>query len=209
MRFLNFDNVLCLSPHPDDVEYSMLGSVLIHKDTHFDVFCLSAGGDFDKTTSSQRWLENGKIWSQIKNGDITFSDVRFLKEKGQDGWINYIEANFINKNNYDCIFIPTKDDSHFEHQIVNNLGAPLTRNKKISIVEYRTPSTLDSWSPNMFVEIDENSYDRKIKLLEYFETQRDRWYFKNEVLSSFHANYPSHKRGMQKVECYRILQLCK
>ena len=51
MRFLNFKRVLCLSPHPDDVEYSMAGSILKYKDTKFDLFCLSCGGakGFDET----------------------------------------------------------------------------------------------------------------------------------------------------------------
>ena len=28
MKLFNFDRVLCLSPHPDDVEYSMLGTIM-------------------------------------------------------------------------------------------------------------------------------------------------------------------------------------
>ena len=45
MKFLNYDKVLCLSPHPDDVEYAMLGSILKYKDTKFDIVVLSEGGD--------------------------------------------------------------------------------------------------------------------------------------------------------------------
>ena len=30
-KFLNFNKVLCLSPHPDDVEYAMLGSMIKFK----------------------------------------------------------------------------------------------------------------------------------------------------------------------------------
>ena len=49
MKFLNYDRVLCLSPHPDDVEYGMLGTILKYKDTQFDIIVLSQGGDFDKS----------------------------------------------------------------------------------------------------------------------------------------------------------------
>ena len=34
-KFLNFNKVLCLSPHPDDVEYSMLGTILKYNGTKF------------------------------------------------------------------------------------------------------------------------------------------------------------------------------
>ena len=37
MKLLNLNRVLCLSPHPDDVEYSMLGTIIKHQDTIFDV----------------------------------------------------------------------------------------------------------------------------------------------------------------------------
>ena len=36
MKFLGFDNVLCISPHPDDIEYSMFGTIDKYKDTKFD-----------------------------------------------------------------------------------------------------------------------------------------------------------------------------
>ena len=58
MKFLNYDRVLCLSPHPDDVEYGMLGTICKYKDTKFDIFVLSQGGDFDDTTSKERHLES-------------------------------------------------------------------------------------------------------------------------------------------------------
>ena len=33
MKFLNFNKVLCLCAHPDDVEYGMLGSMSKFTDT--------------------------------------------------------------------------------------------------------------------------------------------------------------------------------
>ena len=40
MKLLNFNRVLCLSPHPDDVEYSMSGTIMKCTDTIFDIVCL-------------------------------------------------------------------------------------------------------------------------------------------------------------------------
>ena len=36
MKFLNFNKVLCLGAHPDDVEYGMLGSMCKFTDKEFD-----------------------------------------------------------------------------------------------------------------------------------------------------------------------------
>ena len=38
MKLLNFDKVLCLSPHPDDVELGLAGSIIKYYDTDFDIF---------------------------------------------------------------------------------------------------------------------------------------------------------------------------
>ena len=48
MKLLNYDKVLCLSPHPDDVEYGMLGTICKYKDTQFEIVVLYKGVDFDK-----------------------------------------------------------------------------------------------------------------------------------------------------------------
>ena len=52
MKFLGFNKVLCLAPHPDDVEYSMGGTIIKHYNTQFDVLCLTQGGDCDITTGN-------------------------------------------------------------------------------------------------------------------------------------------------------------
>ena len=41
MKFLNLEKVLCISPHPDDVELAMMGTIMRHQETRFDVLCLT------------------------------------------------------------------------------------------------------------------------------------------------------------------------
>ena len=206
MKFLDFNKALCLSPHPDDVEYSMLGSINKYKNTVFDIFCMSMGGDFDQSTSQNRWDENKTVWKTFGNVSLKFSSSSFIKDHDEDYWVNKIETQILAKDEYDCIFIPTYIDSHFEHKIVNNIAPALARNKPLSIIEYRTPSTLDDWTPNLFSEIT-HYYLTKVGLLKLFESQKNKWYFKEDVLLSFHSNYPCHKRGLEKVESFKITQL--
>ena len=54
MKFLNYDTVLCISPHPDDVEYIMMGTFLNHVATLFIILNLCQGGDLDSTTGKSR-----------------------------------------------------------------------------------------------------------------------------------------------------------
>ena len=212
MKFLNFNKVLCLSPHPDDIEYSMGGTIIKNYDTHFDILCLTQGGDCDKTTSANRLDEVRNSWEStgITNVDLSFSPNKFLKEKGEDEWVNYIETNYIIPDTagytYDCICTPSSKDSHFEHKIVSNLGWPLTRVKSISLIEYYSPSALETWIPNTFIDISE-VYKTKLRMLKQFTSQQHRPYFKEDTIRGFHTNFQCSKKGTELVEQFKLKQL--
>ena len=208
MKFLDFDKVLIIGAHPDDVEYSLLASILKFKDTMFHVLILSAGGDYDKTTSRDRLKECKTIWKHVDNiigysaplpSDIPIGH-RFVKNLKHDQIIHYIET--VLDTDYDCVFTPPEQDSHFEHRIISGLGPALARKKRMGVITYRTPSTLDTWCPNLYVEI--HNLDEKIKLLSIFKSQSAHPYLKEEAIRYFHSNYQCLKRGMKYVESFKI-----
>lgn len=208
MKFLKFDRVLCIAPHPDDVEYSLAGTVIKYTDTVFDILCLTQGGDCDETTDITRLDEVKNSWavSNVNNYNLTFTSHRFLKELEQDEWISLIERDYTNIEKYDAIILPSTQDSHFEHRIVSNFGWPLTRIKSISLVEYCSPSTLETWVPNMFVDIKEQ-YETKLQMLKQFTSQQHRCYFKEEVIRGFHTNFQCSKKGFDLVEQFNLKQV--
>jgi LmbE family N-acetylglucosaminyl deacetylase len=206
MKFLNFNRVLCLSPHPDDTEYSIAGVVLKHQDTHFDILCLTQGGDCDSTTGESRIQEVLSSWAvaDTDNYSLHFSGIKYLKEKAVDEWINYIEQNFTRKFEYDCIMTTSEHDSHFEHVLISSFAAPLARVNPYSIIQYRSPSTLDKWTPNLFVSLKEFYYIKK-KMLNEFKSQIHHGYFSDAVLDGFHTNFQCMKKGQGFVESYKII----
>jgi LmbE family N-acetylglucosaminyl deacetylase len=206
MKFLNFNRVLCLSPHPDDTEYSIAGVVLKHQDTHFDILCLTQGGDCDSTTGVARTQEVINSWgaANADNYTLYFSDVKYLKEKAIDEWIYYIEHNFTKKFEYDCIMTTSEYDSHFEHVLISSFATSLARVNPYSIIQYRSPSTLDKWTPNLFVSLKEFYYIKK-KMLNKFKSQIHHGYFSDEVLDGFHTNFQCMKKGQGFVESYKII----
>ena len=166
MKFLNLNNVLCLSPHPDDVELGVMGTIFKYTDTKFDVLCLTKGGakGYDETNKIDRREEVNNAWkvTHPDNAKIYHSEKDYFEDLTEPGWINYIENKFVKKKKYSGILIPTGDDSMFEHRFVNKFGSALCRFSPMSLIEYHTVSTVNDWKPNLFIDI-ESVYPKKIK----------------------------------------------
>jgi LmbE family N-acetylglucosaminyl deacetylase len=205
MKLLGFNKVLCISPHPDDVEYSMLGTILKYQDTGFHLFQVSQGGDCDETTGSNRLEEVKEVWklAGASNLHFYFTNYKFIKELDQEHWINLVEK-YIEQHNFDAIFLPNETDSHFEHRFISGFGPALIRNKKISLIQYYTPSTQDEWNPNLYIDISEE-YKNKLAALQGFKSQIHRYYFRNDVLRAFHSDFQCAKKGVHYIEKYKIL----
>ena len=214
MKFLNFSRVLCLSPHPDDVEYSMLGSMIkSNEDTHFDVLCLTIGGakGFDPTNELNRRDEIKNLHHSYVMGigcdniNFDFSDYDYFEDLNEPGWINYIENKY-SIGTYNAIFVPPQEDSMFEHRFVNKFGSALTRGTAVSLIEYNTPSTLNTWKSNIFIDV-RNQYEDKLKLLTNFTSQQSKSYFQRNTLDAFHSNFQCKKRGVDIVEQFKVIEL--
>ena len=206
MKCLNFDKVLCLSPHPDDIEIGLGGSIIKYSDTQFDMLTLSGGGDFEGTGVDVREIELMNAWQVTNVNNILINVEPSLKPKNntEDFLVNTIETSYL--NDHQAIFVPTYIDAHFEHRMTNRLAAALTRCKNISIIEYRTPSTLNDWIPNMYVDIT-NEYEQKLLMLSKFSSQQNKEYFKRDMLDAFHTDFQSSKKGNKFVEHLKIIQL--
>lgn len=209
MKFLNKDNILFLSPHPDDIEYGALGSMLKYKDTKFEILVLSNGGDFDQSSGSLRKEECNTIWNKINNVNGEFINKNFVKEFSEDEWVSKIE-NMYNIDDFDYILTTTKFDSHFEHRMVNNITYALARTSKCGIISYKTPSTLENWIPNCYIDVD-GFLEKKNSLLSKFKTQiskdsKGRIYFERDKIFSFHVNYFATKVGVKYVETFKIVR---
>ena len=199
-RFLNFSKVLGLSPHPDDIEYGMSGTILKYPDTHFDLVCMTKGGHCDATTSLNRHQEMISFWKDVPNVTIHIIDFDAI-DAGEDYIISYLEKHIV--VDHELILTPSNHDNHFFHKKINNLGPALCRIKPMSLVEYFTPSTSLEWVPNLVVNLEEQIYTLKKERLQRFTSQIDKTYFSNFCLDSFHSSLEFSKKGLPWVEKFR------
>ena len=215
MKLLNLDNVVCLSPHPDDTEFSLAGTALKYYDTTFFVMCLTKGGapGFDNSNENfNRRDEVNNYWNElgVENVIVKHSDCDYLTDKTEPEWINYIENIFFTKESFKekvntGLMIPTYEDSMFEHRFVSQLGHGLIRSYPISLIEYRTVSTLTDWNPNLIVNVT-SEYIRKVDAMKCFESQDNKTFFKETLLQQFHTDYRMSRRGIRYCEQFKILE---
>lgn len=206
-KFLNFDKVLCLSPHPDDVEYSMSGAAITYGDTKFDIFCLTTGTSTDHTSTSKRFDESRTFWNNLSldNVECFFNhDRQNFGSLSEAQWLTKIE-NMFDLKEYDAIFCTPSEDSHFEHQLCNRLMIALGRSRSISLIEYRSPSTLHSWVPNLFVDVEKQFTTKVSCLIESFESQADSRYFSNYCIELFHSNFTECKKDLLRFESFKTI----
>lgn len=191
---------LVLSPHPDDAEYSVSGTILKSND-YWKVVTLSSGGDNDDTTSHSRLDESEEFWSDM--GNVCHIG---MNSKTIDQYRDYELVAIIDDllDNVDTIYVPPLEDNHFEHRRISEAARTTTRGKPITLIEYYTPSTRSTWVPNLFVDIDEYMYEKDYNLHLYFRSQNDRFYFREENIEIFHEDYFCRLRGLDKVEKFRV-----
>jgi LmbE family N-acetylglucosaminyl deacetylase len=181
-----------------------------YTDTKFDILVLSEGGNFDESTSIDRHKECESIWGDIDNITGHFLPIKHLADVSEDELINTIESKF-NISDYDSIFTPPLEDAHFEHRQVNRASFSLVRRIRCGLVTFRTPSALEDWIPNFYVDLSKHITDNgsivmyaKKKALLNFESQQDKSYFKENSINSFHSNYQCSQRDMTFVESFKI-----
>lgn len=203
MKLLNFDSVIILSPHPDDAEVSMGGTIMKHQDTNFTSIVFSTGSVNDPVSNDDRWKECYAYWKGFKNINQYFL-APLMNMYTEEEWLNLLEQRFL-IGKHQAILLPPSLDTHYEHRFVNGIGMALTRNLPISIIEYKAISVLDTWIPNMLVEIGKFAKE-KVKRLIQFKSQK-KSYFQPKYMQGFHTHVNSLRKHVDVTEQFRIVTL--
>lgn len=208
MKFLGKSNALCLSPHPDDVEYSMSGVMKMYPETKFYVMLLSYGISTDKTTGVVRYMEMKNFYKTYNCDNVKLIDYTVeFKYKFIGAIIDQIDL-VIDEANIDILFTPSNNDSNQDHRFVRGLADIICRDGRgISMVEYRAPSALN-WNPNLSIRLSDSVYLSKREALLEYVSQLDSSYFIGETVHQFHRDFFLEKVGAGTYkETFNIVRL--
>jgi LmbE family N-acetylglucosaminyl deacetylase len=176
--------VLCLGAHSDDIEIGCGGTIikLLEENDFVDIYWVILSAESIRAQEARK--SAGKFLTKAKRKKIVI-------KKFKDGFFPYTNGEikiFFEKLKGMCspdiIFTHYRHDLHQDHRLLNELTWNTFRDHFIleyEIVKYDG----DIGNPNIFVQLDVDTCQRKIKyILEAFKSQSHREWFTEDVFFS-------------------------
>ncbi len=175
--------LLCLGSHSDDVEIGCGGTILRLLEDHRNTSVRWVVFSSNHTRAIEAQRSASAFVDQAKTKKILIKSFR-------DGFFPYtggkIKDVFEQLKSFepDLVFTHYRHDLHQDHRLLCELTWNTFRNH--TILEYEIPKyDGDFGSPNFFVELDEQTCERKLQyILKHFKSQRNRHWFSSETFRS-------------------------
>jgi LmbE family N-acetylglucosaminyl deacetylase len=180
----DFNTVLCLGAHADDIEIGCGGSLLqmIDANPQLHVHWCVFSGDSVRNREAKASAEHFVSGAEKRSVHIhDFRDSYF-----PDQWADIKECfeDLAKQIKPDLIFTHRPDDRHQDHRVISELTWCTFRDHLI--LEYEIPKYEgDLGNPNLYLPISKRYCGKKITtLLECFESQLDKPWFDSELFRS-------------------------
>lgn len=183
-----FNKILCLAPHPDDIELGCGGTVSklteLGKEVYYCAFSLCE-------KSIPKGFSNGILKEELKNScrKLGISDTNIyqymfeVREYKRDRQLILEElVKLKNEIKPDLVFLPMPNDVHQDHCTISEEG--IRAFKKSTILAYEVPWNNFSLENNLFIELTEEQLQKKIEALKAYESQYFRSYANEEFVRS-------------------------
>ncbi len=180
--------VLVLGPHPDDMEFGCLGTVLKlmeqNVEVHLAVFSMcekSVPAGFPKDTIKKEMLEVTNVL-KLDNSKVHLFDYEVREFPGCRQEILEDMVKLGRTITPDLVFIPSSTDIHQDHQTIHNEGKRAF--KFNMILGYEMPWNNFNFHADLFIKLSEDKVARKIELINLYKSQKNRVYSENDFLRS-------------------------
>jgi len=198
--------VLAIGAHPDDIELGCLGYLMkLAKDAHIRAYVASLGSIGDPTTGPHRRKESQKALAVLNCEELRFRGKAGIEMSDFDE-IHEELYDMIQSFQPDLILCLGPHDSHQEHRYIYELMMTGARRLHSSIMTYGIVSNTLDFQPRIFVDISDQYLEKK-KALQFFTSQKDRYYMQDDFLDIFHTHKYPILHGLtfcESFQCERI-----
>lgn len=205
------NTVLIVSPHTDDAELGCGGTIAKFIENKKDVHLLalstaqkSIPEEYDADATANEMIQASKILGLSENNiQILDFEVRIFPKNRQEILDELIKVR--NNLNPEIIFVPSKKDTHQDHQVVTNESLRAFKKSSLSIYGYEQPWNCFTFDTQAFVTLEENHIQKKIDALSKYQTQSTKEYLDPEFIRGL-ARTRGITIGHKYAEAFEIIK---
>lgn len=197
--------ILVISPHIDDVELGMGGTVNLLKERN-EIFYLGLSSpdnvepkSFISTEFRQSCQHLG-----IKESNIITKNYHPRNMGDNKSEILQLLFDLNRQIQPDIVFIPNSKDIHQAHHVVFEEGRRAFKYK--SILGYELPWNSIEFSMDVFVPLLKDNIVAKMASINSFKSQEKRMFFSNNILMDL-ARVRGKQIGKEYAECFELIRL--
>jgi LmbE family N-acetylglucosaminyl deacetylase len=203
--------VLAVGAHPDDIELGM-GATLarLTQQGNLNVQCLilskcdeTLPRSFPAGTLEEECKKSLQILG-VENQKIQFQNfpVRRFTEFRQEILQHLINLKM--EMELDVVFVPSTRDIHQDHSVVSQEAVRSFKNK--TLLGYELSWNVLSSQRGLYVEIDDDSADKKMSALSSYKSQKSRPYMNNQTQFSLLRTH-GLDIGKEYAETFEVIRL--
>lgn len=207
--FNNINKILVLAPHTDDGEFGCGGSLAKFIQRGVEVYYAafstaeeSLPPEFPPGTLELELKAAARVLG-IPEGRVLIHryQVRNLARHRQDILEDLVQLN--ERLNPDLVFLPCLQDLHQDHSTVAMEG--LRAFKRQTILGYEIPWNNLNFRTQCFVALDEDSLGKKLRALDCYNSQKNRYYASEDFVRSL-ARTRGTQIGVPYAEVFEVIR---
>lgn len=203
--FNNIKKVLCLSPHCDDSELGVGGTIARLIEEGVDVYyvAFSSDGVKDSDILIKEVKKATKKLGLTKDRLILFDyPTRTFKEHRQEILDDMLKIN--SSIQPDLVFLPSTYDTHQDHEVIREEG--FRAFKKCSILGYEEMWNNMTFPTTGFVRLEDRHVEAKINALSGYQSQSKKMYMYPEFTKGL-AMLRGAQINTKYAEAYEVIRI--
>ena len=209
--------LLCLSPHPDDVEFGLGGTLTRFRGVFEGQLVVFSDRKQTRGEShNERSQNEAGMHLGFRTDDILFIDqlglnveklpIRFFATEENRDVIRMVVTALMERFQPDVVFVPCRNETMQDHVAMAEEVIRVVRGEA-AILGYEVPKHNRYFKPDMFVRLTDEDLDNKIAALNCFDEFTNRYYFHEEAiraLATVRALDAGYFGSAEGFEIYRL-----
>lgn len=168
---------MALSPHTDDVELACGGTLAKWVESGYNIIVVAFSATHEREKLSTEFKNALQVLS-IKQFKIYKYKTRYFFKDRQKILEDMVKLERQYKP--DIVLCPNSEDTHQDHAVIREEA--FRAFKKHSILGYDSLQNSKSFQADLFVTLEDQHIDSKIRAIQCYESQRNRIYVDKEII---------------------------